>query len=163
MSLPPSSGADTMLVNPLWQRRKQSLKRRVPTPFWHGWSFEQASLCGIAVNSSNHMCVRARDNTVHYWELVLCFEVRLLTSAQNYSDPMYQSILTNRPAPIIVVARSKAFDTAAARVQTRVWLCGILWLWGRFPLPFYIPFASPKSSSLSPEAGTIGQEWPQCQ
>jgi hypothetical protein len=31
----------------------------------------------------------------------------------------------------------------------------------RFPLPIYIPSASPQSSSLSPEAGTIGQEWPQ--
>jgi hypothetical protein len=29
----------------------------------------------------------------------------------------------------------------------------------RFPLPIYIPSASP----LSPEAGTIGQERPQCQ
>jgi hypothetical protein len=29
----------------------------------------------------------------------------------------------------------------------------------RFPLPIYIPSASPQSSSLSPEAGTIGQEW----
>jgi hypothetical protein len=28
----------------------------------------------------------------------------------------------------------------------------------RFPLPIYIPSASPQSSSLSPEAGTIGQE-----
>jgi hypothetical protein len=33
----------------------------------------------------------------------------------------------------------------------------------RFPLPIYIPFASPQSSSLSPEAGTISQEWSQCQ
>jgi hypothetical protein len=33
----------------------------------------------------------------------------------------------------------------------------------RFPLPVYIPTASPQSYSLSPEAGTIGQEWPQCQ
>jgi hypothetical protein len=33
----------------------------------------------------------------------------------------------------------------------------------RFPLPIYIPSASPQSSSLSPEVGTIGQEWPQCQ
>jgi hypothetical protein len=33
----------------------------------------------------------------------------------------------------------------------------------RFPLTIYIPFACPQSSSLSPEAGTIGQEWPQCQ
>jgi hypothetical protein len=33
----------------------------------------------------------------------------------------------------------------------------------RCPLPVYIPSASPQSSSLSPEAGTIGQEWPQCQ
>jgi hypothetical protein len=32
----------------------------------------------------------------------------------------------------------------------------------RFLLPIYIPSASPQSSSLSPEAGTIGQEWPQC-
>jgi hypothetical protein len=28
----------------------------------------------------------------------------------------------------------------------------------RFPLPIYIPSASPQSSSLSPEAGTIRQE-----
>jgi hypothetical protein len=27
----------------------------------------------------------------------------------------------------------------------------------RFPLPIYIPSVSPQSSSLSPEAGTIGQ------
>jgi hypothetical protein len=33
----------------------------------------------------------------------------------------------------------------------------------RFPLTIYIPSASSQSSSLSPEAGTIGQEWPQCQ
>jgi hypothetical protein len=33
----------------------------------------------------------------------------------------------------------------------------------RFPLPIYIPSASPQSSSLSREAGTTGQEWPQCQ
>jgi hypothetical protein len=33
----------------------------------------------------------------------------------------------------------------------------------RFPLPIYILSASPQSSSLSPEVGTIGQEWPQCQ
>jgi hypothetical protein len=32
-----------------------------------------------------------------------------------------------------------------------------------FPLPIYIPSASPQSASLSPEASTIGQEWPQCQ
>jgi hypothetical protein len=32
----------------------------------------------------------------------------------------------------------------------------------RFPLPIYIPSAPPQSSSLSPEAGTIGQKWPQC-
>jgi NADH:ubiquinone oxidoreductase subunit B-like Fe-S oxidoreductase len=32
----------------------------------------------------------------------------------------------------------------------------------RFPLPIYIPSCSPQSSSLSPEAGTIGLEWPQC-
>jgi hypothetical protein len=29
----------------------------------------------------------------------------------------------------------------------------------RFPLPIYIPSDSPQSSSLSPEAVTIGQEW----
>jgi hypothetical protein len=33
----------------------------------------------------------------------------------------------------------------------------------RFPLPIYIPSASPQSSSISSEAGTIGQEWPQFQ
>jgi hypothetical protein len=35
---------------------------------------------------------------------------------------------------------------------------------GLFPLPIYISSASPQSSSSpSPEAGTISQEWPQCQ
>jgi hypothetical protein len=29
----------------------------------------------------------------------------------------------------------------------------------RFPLPTYIPYASPQSSSQSPEVGTIGQEF----
>jgi hypothetical protein len=33
----------------------------------------------------------------------------------------------------------------------------------RFLQPIYIPSASPQSSSLSPEAVTIGQEWPQLQ
>jgi hypothetical protein len=46
---------------------------------------------------------------------------------------------------------------------------GQKWCWGRFspitsvPLPICIPSTSPQSSSLSPEAGTIGQVWPQCQ
>jgi hypothetical protein len=63
--------------------------------------------------------------------------------------------------------------TAAARVQTRVWSCGICGGQSgagarfrrvlRFPLPIYIPSDSPQSASLSPEAGTIGHEWPQCQ
>jgi hypothetical protein len=69
---------------------------------------------------------------------------------------------------------SRRLPTAAARVQTRVWSCGILW-WTKVALgqvfsenfgflyTIYIPSASPQSSSLSPEAGTIGQEWPQCQ
>jgi hypothetical protein len=34
-------------------------------------------------------------------------------------------------------------------------------LW--FPLPTYVPSASPQSSSLSPEAATKGQEWLQHQ
>jgi hypothetical protein len=29
-----------------------------------------------------------------------------------------------------------------------------------FPLPIYVSSASPQSSLLSPEAGTIRQEWP---
>jgi hypothetical protein len=43
------------------------------------------------------------------------------------------------------------------------------WRWGRFsPRTSVSPanlcsICSPQSSSLSPEAGTIGQEWPQCQ
>jgi hypothetical protein len=71
-------------------------------------------------------------------------------------------------------AVSGRLPIAVARVQTRVWSCGILW-WTKvalrpgflrellFPLPIYIPSISPQSSSLSPEADTIGQEWPQCQ
>jgi hypothetical protein len=73
----------------------------------------------------------------------------------------------------IAQAVSRRLPTAAARVQTRVWSCGFLW-WTkveeagflrelRFPLPIYIPSESPQSSSLSPEAGKIGQDWPQCQ
>jgi hypothetical protein len=50
--------------------------------------------------------------------------------------------------------------TAAARVQA---LGQVFSENFRFPLLFYIPSASPKSSSLSLDAGTIGQEWPQCQ
>jgi hypothetical protein len=32
-----------------------------------------------------------------------------------------------------------------------------------FPCTIYIPSASPQSSSLSPEVGRLGQEWPQSQ
>jgi hypothetical protein len=71
----------------------------------------------------------------------------------------------------IAQAVSSRLPTAAARVQTRVWDfvmdksgAGAGFLRElRFPPPIYIPSASPQSSSLSPEAGTIGQEWPQCQ
>jgi hypothetical protein len=74
----------------------------------------------------------------------------------------------------IAQAVSRWLPTAAVRVQTP----GVV-MWDfvmdnsgagagflrviRFPLPIYIPSASPQSSSLSPEAGIIGQEWPQCQ
>jgi hypothetical protein len=46
---------------------------------------------------------------------------------------------------------------------------GQKWRWGRFSARTSVSPAnlhsicSPQSSSLSPEAGTIGQEWPQCQ
>jgi hypothetical protein len=72
----------------------------------------------------------------------------------------------------IAQAISRRLPTAGARVQTRVWSCGILMNRSgagagflrelRFPLPIYIPSASPQSSSLLPEVGTIGQEWPPC-
>jgi hypothetical protein len=71
----------------------------------------------------------------------------------------------------IAQAVSRRFPTAASRVQIRVWSCGMDKSGAgagflrelRFPLPIYITSASPLSSSLSPEAGTIGQKWPQCQ
>jgi hypothetical protein len=72
----------------------------------------------------------------------------------------------------IAQAVSRRLPTAAARVQTRVGMwdfvldksgAGAGFLQElRFPLPIYIPSCSPQSSSLSPEAGTKGQEWPQC-
>jgi hypothetical protein len=74
----------------------------------------------------------------------------------------------------IAHAVSRRLSTAAARVLTRAWSCGILW-WTKvalgqvfsenfgFPCTIYIPSASPQSSSLSPEVGRIGQDWPQCQ
>jgi hypothetical protein len=70
----------------------------------------------------------------------------------------------------IAQAVSRLLPTAAARVQTRVWSCGILW-WTKvalgqvfsenfgFPCHSGIPSASSQSSSLSPEAGTISQVW----
>jgi hypothetical protein len=77
--------------------------------------------------------------------------------------------LTGRAITQVV---SRRLPTAAARVQTRVGTwdfvmdengAGAGFLRElRFPLPIYIPSCSPQSSSLSPEAGTIGQEWPQC-
>jgi hypothetical protein len=72
----------------------------------------------------------------------------------------------------ITQAVSRRLPTAAAWVQTRVGTwdfvmdksgAGAGFLQElRFPLPMYIPSCSPQLSSLSPEAGTIGQEWPQC-
>jgi hypothetical protein len=71
----------------------------------------------------------------------------------------------------IAQAVSRRLPTAAARVQTRVGTRDfVMYKSGagagflrelRFLLPIYIPPFSPQSSSLSPEAGTIGQEWPQ--
>jgi hypothetical protein len=67
----------------------------------------------------------------------------------------------------IAQAVSRRLPTAAARVQTRVGMwdfvmdkssAGAGFLRElRFPLPIYIPSCSPQSSSLSPEAGTIGR------
>jgi hypothetical protein len=72
----------------------------------------------------------------------------------------------------IAQAVSRRLATAAARVQTRVGTSDFVMAKSgagagflrelRFPLPIYIPSCSPQLSSLSPEAGTIGQEWPQC-
>jgi hypothetical protein len=90
----------------------------------------------------------------------------------SYSNSFF--LLLNGRA--IAQAVSRRLPIATARVQTRVWSCGILW-WTKvalgqvffsenFGFPYanlYIPSASPQSSSLSPEAGTIGQEWPHCQ
>jgi hypothetical protein len=82
---------------------------------------------------------------------------KLVTNSLSYGLALAQAV-------------SRRLPTAAARVQTRVWSSGILW-WTkvalgqvffrvlRFPQPIYIPSASPQSSSLSPQAGTIGQEW----
>jgi hypothetical protein len=61
----------------------------------------------------------------------------------------------------IAQAVSRRLPTAAAG---HLGFCdGQKWRGGMFPLPIYIPSASPQSSSLSTEAGTIRQEWLQCQ
>jgi hypothetical protein len=67
---------------------------------------------------------------------------------------------------------SRRLPTAAAWVQTWVGMWDFVMDKSgdgagflrelRFPLPIYIPSCSPQSSSLSPEVGTIRQEWPQC-
>jgi hypothetical protein len=72
----------------------------------------------------------------------------------------------------IAQAVSRRLPTAAARVQTRVGTLDFVMDKSgagagflrelRFPLLIYIPLCSAQSSSLSSEAGTIGQEWPQC-
>jgi MFS superfamily sulfate permease-like transporter len=63
----------------------------------------------------------------------------------------------------IAQAVSRRLPTAAARVMDKSGAGAGFLRELRFLLQIYIPSASPKSSSLSPEAGTIGQEWPQCQ
>jgi hypothetical protein len=80
--------------------------------------------------------------------------------------PLIGEISANLRA--IAQAVSRRLPTAAARVlwdfvmdKTGAGVGFLREVW--FPLPIYIPSASPQSSSLSPEAGTIGQEWPQCQ
>jgi hypothetical protein len=67
----------------------------------------------------------------------------------------------------IAQAVSRWLPTAAARVQTRVWSCGICGGQSgagagflrvlRFPLPMFIPPISPQSPSPITRAGTIGQ------
>jgi hypothetical protein len=84
----------------------------------------------------------------------------------------FSSLLRSWGGRAIAQAVSRRLPTAAARVQTRVgtWdyvmgksVAGAGFLRElRFPLPIYITVCSPQSSSLSPEAGTIGQEWPHC-
>jgi hypothetical protein len=74
-----------------------------------------------------------------------------------------RSVVTRNMGRAIAQAVSRRLPIAAARVQTRVWSCGIFVMDKsgagvgfvrelRFPLPIYIPSASPQSSSLSPEA-----------
>jgi hypothetical protein len=82
--------------------------------------------------------------------------------------PRFSLMLLSRTGRAIAQAVSRRLPTAAAPVQTRVWSCGILW-WAKvalgqvfsenfgFPCTIYIPFVSPQSSSLSPEAGRSGR------
>jgi hypothetical protein len=82
---------------------------------------------------------------------------------------IFKELLVGRA---IAQAVSRRLPTAAARVQTRVGMWDFVMDKSgaragflrelRFPLPIFIPLCSPQSSSLSAEAGTIGQEWPQC-
>jgi hypothetical protein len=117
----------------------------------------------LSVNPTNFKCRKFRPLLLH----LMAYDVVIL------SEPHSQEIFGGK-GRAIAQAVSRRLPTTAARVQTWVGSCGILW-WTKvalgqvfsenfgFLLPIYIPSASPQSSSLSPEAGTIDQEWPQCQ
>jgi hypothetical protein len=92
----------------------------------------------------------------------------------SYHEPGYRSRYSDwlraGRGRAIAQAVSRQLPTAAARVQTRVDTWDVMDKSGagagflrelRFPLTISIPSCSPQSSSLSPEAGTLGQEWPQ--
>jgi hypothetical protein len=106
----------------------------------------------------------------HICWCIVCIDLKAETKHENTSkqgkkkstDPNYKF------GRAIAQAVSRRLPTAAARVGTCDFVmdksgAGAGFLRElRFPLPIYIPSCSTQSSSLSPEAATIGQECPQC-
>jgi hypothetical protein len=102
---------------------------------------------------------------------VLCCVIYTTVSLVIRKDE-WDCTVNNATGRATAQAVSRRLPTAAARVQTRVGTWDFVMEKSgagagflrelRFPLPIYIPSYSPQSSSLSREAGTMGQEWPQC-
>jgi hypothetical protein len=101
------------------------------------------------------MCIRlCRHNDGMLKNHIFIFRETLnVSTGQNFLDKIFTVTVLSRIQYVYEKVKSKDINGVGAGFLREL----------RFLLPMYIPSASPQSSSLSPEAGTIGQEWPQCQ
>jgi hypothetical protein len=135
---------------------------RLPVGWSFWWKTRNIKIVVPSSLKSNRSTVMQRHPFEHWWYRISACPI-LISPTPHNTKTWAVKYWKGR-----VIAQ--AVPTAAALVQS----CGILW-WTKvalgqvisenfcFPCTIYILSASPQSSSISPEAGTIGQEWPQCQ